>query len=316
MSARRGFVLFLLLAGCGAAAGPETWLAETGAAVERDGAGRITGVSLRARWVSDLDLENLQRLPALARLDLSYTRITDRGLERLKPLAGVRELNLQYAELVTDEGLAHLKGWKALRRVNVRGTKITDSGLEHLSQIATLEEIDAGFAELTSNGFDALAALPRLRRLAIGGNKLSDAAAQALRSLPHLRALDLSGAQRTDSGLWFVALTDAGMEAIGALAELEELNLAGIRIQDLSLRHLARLKRLRVLDLSRTPVTAAGLDYLKALPVLERLSLWKAERIHDAAVPVLLGLRSLRELDVAETALSPPAAAKLRARFP
>ena len=54
-------------------------------------------------WVVDADLEAVAATPSLEKLDLSLTRVTDLGLLRLKNLPNVRELNLSYAELVTDE---------------------------------------------------------------------------------------------------------------------------------------------------------------------------------------------------------------------
>ena len=134
-------------------------------------------------------------------------------------------------EHVTDEGLAHLKGWKKLESLNVRGTKITDTGLEHISALTSLRSLDAGFAQVTNNGLDYLSALTNLKRLAIGGNKTSDSGLHFLKLLPGLTSLDVSGSQRTDSGLWLVALTDAGLEPIASLHRLEELNLGGTKIR-------------------------------------------------------------------------------------
>src|SRR5262245_9031567 len=84
-------------------------------------------VDLRSCWVTDADLPALVHQPGLRRLDLSMTRITDQGLLQLKPLAGLEELNLRYAELITDEGVSAIKGWKQLRSIDLRGTKVTDT---------------------------------------------------------------------------------------------------------------------------------------------------------------------------------------------
>src|SRR6266478_1814304 len=90
------------------------WIEDVGGSVVRDAAGRITGVVLRASWVSDTDLRALARLPYLTHLDLSLTRITDQGMQELKSLPGIVDLSLYYAEYVTDEGMAALRGWKKL----------------------------------------------------------------------------------------------------------------------------------------------------------------------------------------------------------
>jgi hypothetical protein len=47
------------------------WIEDAGGAVIRDAGGRITGVDLRASWVTDSDLRKLKRLPDLTYLDLS-----------------------------------------------------------------------------------------------------------------------------------------------------------------------------------------------------------------------------------------------------
>ena len=78
----------------------------------RDAAGRVTGVNLRGRWVTDVDLRELAQLPHLTHLDLSLTRVTDQGMLELKNAPGIVDLNLYYAELVTDEGMAAVSAGK------------------------------------------------------------------------------------------------------------------------------------------------------------------------------------------------------------
>src|SRR5205085_5231149 len=147
-SAMKALLLMLMASWLTLPANPD-WITEAGGVVTRDRAGRITGVDLRATWVTDSDLLQLATLPQLTHLDLSLTRITDHGLQQLKNAPGIMELNLYYAEQITDEGLAVVKGWQKLKRLNLRGTKITDTTLEHLSNITTLEVLDVGFAQIT-----------------------------------------------------------------------------------------------------------------------------------------------------------------------
>ncbi len=250
-------------------------------------------VDLRACWITDADLPALLRQPGLKRLDLSMTRIGDQGLLQLKSLTGLEELNLRYAELITDEGMSAVKGWKQLRRIDLRATKVTDTTLGYLGGIATLESIDVGFSQITDNGIELLTTLPRLKQLTLGGNKLTDTGMQALRLIPTLEYLDLSGPQRTDSGLWSVSLTESGVAAVATLANLRELRIGG------------------------TNVTANSLEQLRrGLPKLERLSLHRAKRITDEAVAVLREWESLREIDVKDTKISDAGLQQLRAALP
>jgi Leucine-rich repeat (LRR) protein len=286
------FASLLLCASLLSAADSAEWITSSGGTFKRDAAGRITHIDLRSSWVTDADMLLLAQLPNLTHLDLSHTRITDRGLQQLKPAPAIVNLNLYYAEQITDEGMAAIKGWKHLKRLNVRGTRITDTTLEHASSVPTLEAIDAGYAQVTDVGLDHLAALTNLKELYVGGNKLTDAGLQSLRYLSALTHLDLSGMQRTDSGLWSVSLTDLGVGAI------------------------ATLQNLRFLRLDSLPVSARWLERFKVLSKLERISLQGCKRVGDDAAPVLNSWASLKVIDVKGTSLTDQAVASMRQAKP
>src|SRR5215468_11648178 len=199
------------------------WIEEVGGSVIQDAAGRITGVDLRASWVTDTDLRKLLRIADLSYLDLSLTRITDQGMQELKKAPGIVELNLYFAEYVTDEGIAAIKGWKKLKRLNLHGTKVSDTSLEHISGITALESLNVGSVMLTDVGLERLTTLPNLKELTMGGNELGDAGLQALRQMPTLNYLDLSGRQGTDSNVWAISMSDVGLEAVLTLKNLREL---------------------------------------------------------------------------------------------
>ena len=213
-------------------------------------------------------------------------------MQQLKNAPAIVELNLYYAEQITDEGMAALKGWRRLKRINLRGTKVTDTTLEHLAAVASLEALDVGYAQITDVGLDRLTPLLNLRELTIGGNKLTDTGLQGLRQLPGLTALSLGGEQRTDSGLWSVSLTEVGLEAVATLQELRELRLDGM------------------------PVTARWLEKLKPLRKLERLSLQRCKKLDDAAVSALTTWPMLKVVDLTATAVTEKGLAQLRSTKP
>ena len=93
------------------------WVSVQGGTLTRDASGHVTAVNLRAAWVTDGDLARLASLPNLSRLDLSLTHITDRGMEHLASLTSITDLNLDYAEHITDNGVAPLKHWPKLERL-------------------------------------------------------------------------------------------------------------------------------------------------------------------------------------------------------
>jgi Leucine-rich repeat (LRR) protein len=268
------------------------WIEQAGGSVTRDPGGRIVGVDLRSSWVTDSDIPRLAQMPELKRLDLSLTRISDRGLRALKAAPAIEDLNLYFAEQITDEGMAVVKGWKHLKALDLRGTKITDSTLEFLAGVPTLEHLDIGWAQITDTGLDHLTTLTNLRWLTMGGNKLTDTALQFLRQMPQIEYLDVGGQQRTDSGLWSLLVTRAGMQAVASVTELRELRMAG------------------------TAVTAQGLELLAPLTRLERLNLQGCRQLKDDAATILASFKKLRTLDLKDTALSEKSVARLREALP
>ena len=289
-------------------------LVSLGGHVTINSAGEIVGVDLSDTWLTDADLEKLARLPALEMINLAYTKITDEGLERLEPLKNVKVLDLYYAEAVTDLGIAHLKHWRSLEYLNVRGTKVTSSLFEHIAKMSLLKFLDVGHSRVNDDLFEMLDELPRLEHLSFGGNKMSGAALPLLKALPALKELSVSGQQRTDSGLWGVAVTDFNVRHIAALPALEALDLGETSLTDRGAAELAGLKNLHTLDLHGTRVTSKGLAALAGLPKLRHLKLWKARGIDDAAIPVLLQMQQLEALEIPETSVTLAGLKKLAAK--
>jgi Leucine-rich repeat (LRR) protein len=288
----RRVIAIFAIASAAMAAVDSNWIELAGGFVTRDAGGKIVAVDLRSSWVTDSDMPRLAELPELKRLNLSLTRISDRGLRALKSAPGIEELNLYFAEQITDEGTAVVKGWKHLKSLDLRGTKITDSTLEFLAGVPTIERLDIGWAQITDTGLDHLTPLSNLRRLTMGGNKLTDNALQFLRQMPQIEYLDIGGTQRTDSGLWSLLLSRAGMQAIATVTELRELRMAG------------------------TPLTSQGLELLAPLTKLERLNLQGCRQLKDDAATILASFKHLRTLDLKDSGMSEKAVAQLRAALP
>ncbi|MFN2566404.1 MAG: hypothetical protein ABR499_15520 [Gemmatimonadaceae bacterium] len=96
-------------------------------------------------------------------------------------------------------------------------------------------------------------------------------------------------------------MTDALLERVSRLDHITVLDLEGSKgLTDDGLRHLARLPRLRHLNLMGCGVTDRGLDVLRRLPALESIVLaWT--RVTDAGVAHLAACGNLRTVDLSGT---------------
>lgn len=285
------------------------WIADAGGSVIRDAAGRVTGLDFRASWVSDADMRKVARFPGLTSLNLSLSRVTDQGMQELRNLTTVEDLDLRFAEYVTDEGVAAIKNWKKLKRLDLHGTKASDTSLDHIAGIIALESLDVGSVMLTDVGLERLTVLANLKALTIGGNELGDAGLQALRQMPGLQYLDLSGRQGTDSNVWSVNMSDVGLDAIVTLTQLRELRFGCTSIGVGS-------EGTRFATVSAMSVTPRRLEKMKALTKLQRLKLEGCDRIDDDSVGLLTGFPNLEEVDLKGTAVTAKGLAALRAARP
>ncbi len=284
-----------VLAGILHANGDADWIRKLGGKVEQDSAGNIVAVNLSSTWVNDTEMLRLASLSKLERLDLSHTRISDEGLLHMRPARQIRDLNLLYAEQITDLGLNAIKGWTNLKRLNVRGTRISDPTLGIIGKLTQLESLDIANTGVTEAGLDALVPLTHLKHLAVGRSRFSDDALSVIRLLTTLESLDLSGPrgvarnQRAESGA-------IPPELVGAIGELKEL---------------------RVLRLGHNQI---GAEELRSLPAslgkLEKLGLEACSRIDDEALQVIAGWKSLKYVDVQETKVTPAGVDALKKERP
>jgi hypothetical protein len=286
---------FLLAAAILHGADAAEWIRKLGGKIEHDGAASIIAVNLSGTWVNDTEMLNLASFSKLERLDLSHTRISDEGLLHLRPARQIRELNLLYAEQITDLGLNAIKGWTNLRRLNVRGTRISDPTLTIIGKLPQLEYLDIANTNVTEAGLDSLVPLTKLKHLAIGRSRFRDDALAVLRLLTTLESLDLSGPggavrnQRADTG----------------------------RIPEALVQAVSELKELRTLKLGHSQISAVELQaWAATLSNMEKLGLEACGRIDDQAVKVLAGWNSLKYVDLQETKVTREGVEELKKQRP
>lgn len=121
----------------------------------------IYRLDFTASGVTDDDLGRLPDLPALDKLYLKDTAVTDAGLANLPEMFSIRYLNLFGAAGVTDAGLDHLEELFTLEEVYLSETGVTIEGVQSLRE-ALGDEVEVVFDDtvglIDTPGADAGAA--------------------------------------------------------------------------------------------------------------------------------------------------------------
>lgn len=106
----------------------------------------------------------------LERLELSHcVALEDEALADLSEQSELRELDLNCAAKIGDEGIRALRRLPSLRRLElVRLERLTSAGFAALAELVSLEELDLEHCTgLADADLEALAQLPNLRRLKV-----------------------------------------------------------------------------------------------------------------------------------------------------
>ncbi len=273
---------------------------------------RIVSLSLAGRCTVK-SLRLLERLPCLQELSLDDLPVSDKDLQELAGLSGLRALEFHP---VSTRGLSCLKGMTGLRRLTLTGLRrASGKALTVLERLAALEELDLGLTGLVLTGLEPLQGCPRLRRLVLDDGVNNNSDLSALAGLPALEDLSLQYIQ-LDARLWRqvgqltrlrrldLSVTDLNARSVAhlaGLASLEVLHLASSTLTDAGIKHLQGLTGLLHLQLDDTNISAKGLEVLLRLPRLCCLGLAEMRRVDWA---FLSRLSTLRQLDLSGTDVS------------
>jgi len=135
----------------------------------------------------DSDLICLKKIHNLQQLDLSWTQITDAGLQHLANLSNLQQLYLGETQ-ITDAGLRHFANLSNLKNLSLWGTKITNDGLRHLANLSNLQQLYLGETQITDAGLQYLANLSNLQHLDLNYTKITDAGVEELKkAIPGVR---------------------------------------------------------------------------------------------------------------------------------
>jgi len=135
-------------------------------------------LQLHHQRFTDKGLEELREIPRLVELDLSSNSITDEGVKTLTALTQLQDLDLSQTQ-ITDKSLGVLAAFSRLTDLKLDQTQITDQGLAHLPQ---LKSLSLKKTPITDAGLKHLEKQPWLIKLNISFTHVSESAIAELKA--------------------------------------------------------------------------------------------------------------------------------------
>ncbi len=206
----------------------------------------------------------------------------------------VTEVNLRGAK-INDELLQHLKGLKKVSSLLLNDSDITDDQLKIVGEVETLRNLDLRGCKISNDGMANITGLKNLAALKLTGKgslcTVDDDGMSSVAQLTSLRSVALDS-------LW---VSGDGLQQLSPLTKLEELYIGGDDnlMDDAAMPVIAAqfpgLKKLRI---SKSTVTAEGIQALSKLTTLQELDLGECSQLFDDALQHLAPLKNLTRLNL------------------
>jgi Leucine-rich repeat (LRR) protein len=241
------------------------------------------------------------------------SNITDADVESISKLAELKKLQILNCRVLNDEMVTKLGTLKQLTSLALTNTVINDASVDFIVKtFPKLTELDlSSNTNVTTGAMTALAGLTGLKSLTLVQNRFNELSTRKLKALTELKSLDLRGNMEAGNMTLGVvgnlpnltsfkhrstAVTDDGMEKLAANPNIENLLIQDFMISGQSGLHLAKLTKLKQLEIFRCQgFDSQGVIGLKGLG-LDRLTLRDLPAVDDQAMEVLSDLPKLKRL--------------------
>lgn len=213
--------------------------------------------------------------------------------EHVGHLSTLESLNIISTKFNDDwmPPLAKLTNLKALRFTN--NGKLTDAGMAHLAGLTKLENFSFVGTQMTGKAYARFEGFTKLTRVSHRGSLIDDEGLRQLCDhLPNLESLSLAHAK----------FTDAGAPHLAKLTKLKGLELGTSKATPQALTHIAKLP-LEYLQLGEGFESGAAIAFIKDIATLRRLTLTNAQGITDTDLQGLAGLTQLIHLEIGKMPL-------------
>ena len=187
--------------------------------------------------------------------------------------------------------IGKLTNLKVLRFTN--NGKLTDAGMAQLAGLKNLENFSFVGTQMTGKAYAQFEGFTKLTRVSHRGSSIDDEGLRQLCDhLPNLESISLAHAK----------FTDAGAPHLAKLTKLKGLELGTSKATPQALKAIAKLP-LESLQLGEGFESIACIPLIKDIASLRRLTLTNAQAITDADLQVIAGLTQLDHLEIGKMPL-------------
>jgi hypothetical protein len=214
--------------------------------------------------------------------------------EHVGHLSTLESLNIISTKFNDDwmAPIGKLTNLKVLRFTN--NGKLTDAGMAQLAGLKNLENFSFVGTQMTGKAYAQFEGFTKVTRVSHRGSSIDDEGLRQLCDhLPNLESLSLAHAK----------FTDAGAPHLAKLTKLKGLELGTSKATPQALKAIAKLP-LESLQLGEGFESVAGIPLIKDIASLRRLTLTNAQAITDADLLVIAGLTQLDHLEIGKMPLS------------
>jgi hypothetical protein len=188
--------------------------------------------------------------------------------------------------------IAKLTNLKTLRFTN--NGKLSDAGMAQLAGLKDLEQFSFVGTQITGRAYAKFEGFTKLARVSHRGSSIDDEGLMQLCDhLPNLENLSLAHAK----------FTDAAAPNLAKLTKLKGLELGTSNATSQTLKHIAKLP-LEYLQLGEGFDSPESIPFIKDLSTLRRLTFTNAKPLTDADLKVIAGMKQLEQLELGKIELS------------
>lgn len=314
-----------IASGCGDGEDPRfAALRDRGARFTLNEKGELTGLYLYGddqHGFGDDDLDFLKDYQSVKLLLIESKKLTDAGLQHVKSLKNLEELDLTLCQGekdergnvsggITNEGLKTLQEISTLKRIGLQATLVTDEGADRLQRAMPMCRVEFNYRDAI------LATMLQQLTVAIATGREPEGIVDAARKMGAGITYDNDDKLKPIDAKW--AFSDLSLFYIGREKTLKSLTLRGDFTGN-GLAHLTDLPQLESLDIAdpygRRNIDAADMQTLTSISKLKSLDL-SGIQMGDTELQMLGKLTALESLKVIGCGVTDPALRRLKKSLP